>query len=55
MICGMSSLVKNKIKLDFSARKIIVKGRSINFGSRKANCNSVAYTSCCVPVSKLCP
>ena len=41
----MSYLVKNKIKLDFSARKIIVKGRSINFESRKANCNSVAYTA----------
>ena len=45
MICGMSYLVKNKIKLDFSARKIIVKGRSINFESRKANCNSAAYTA----------
>ena len=45
MICGMSSLVKNKIKLDFSVRKRIVKGKSISFESRKVNCNSVAYTA----------
>jgi len=44
MICGKSYLVKYKITLDFSTRKIIVKGKSISFENRKLNCNSIVYT-----------
>ena len=44
MICGMPYLINNKIKLDFSSRKMVIKGKSIGFENQRVSCNSIVYT-----------